>query len=94
MLPMEMTVLTSSDVKNPYISSTRRCHPILGSSARSRAQDLGIKYVFQKVENKLEIFENLLKELDLSMLEISDGSFEMDQKDKLKYIKEMSKSSL
>jgi 3-deoxy-D-manno-octulosonate 8-phosphate phosphatase (KDO 8-P phosphatase) len=30
-----------------------------------RVQDLGIKYVFQKAKNKLEIFENLLKELGL-----------------------------
>ena len=35
-----------------------------------RAQDLGIKHVFQKVENKLEIFENLLKELDLEPTEV------------------------
>jgi 3-deoxy-D-manno-octulosonate 8-phosphate phosphatase (KDO 8-P phosphatase) len=30
-----------------------------------RVQDLGIKYVFQKAKNKLEIFEHLVKELDL-----------------------------
>lgn len=30
-----------------------------------RVQDLGIKYVFQKVKNKLDIFERLLKELNL-----------------------------
>ena len=30
-----------------------------------RVQDLGIKYVFQKAKNKLEIFENLLQELAL-----------------------------
>jgi len=35
-----------------------------------RAQDLGIKYVFQKAKNKLEIFENLLKELDLKPSEV------------------------
>ena len=35
-----------------------------------RAQDLGIKYVFQKAKNKLEIFENLLEELDLEPSEV------------------------
>ena len=30
-----------------------------------RVRDLGIKYVFQKAKNKLEIFENLLQELAL-----------------------------
>ena len=35
-----------------------------------RAQDLGIKYVFQKAKNKLEIFESLLKELDLEPSEV------------------------
>ena len=35
-----------------------------------RAQDLGIKYVFQKAKNKLEIFENLLKELDLESTDV------------------------
>ena len=35
-----------------------------------RVQDLGIKYVFQKAKNKLEIFENLLKELELTPSEV------------------------
>lgn len=35
-----------------------------------RVQDLGIKYVFQKAKNKLEIFENLLKELGLKPSEV------------------------
>ena len=35
-----------------------------------RVQDLGIKYVFQKAKNKLEIFENLLKELNLTPSEV------------------------
>jgi len=35
-----------------------------------RVQDLGIKYVFQKAKNKLVIFENLLKELDLKPSEV------------------------
>jgi 3-deoxy-D-manno-octulosonate 8-phosphate phosphatase (KDO 8-P phosphatase) len=35
-----------------------------------RVQDLGIKYVFQKAKNKLEIYENLLKELDLQPSQI------------------------
>ena len=35
-----------------------------------RVQDLGIKYVFQKAKNKLKIFENLLKELDLKPSEV------------------------
>ena len=35
-----------------------------------RVQDLGIRYVFQKVKNKLEIFERLLKELGLSPIEV------------------------
>jgi 3-deoxy-D-manno-octulosonate 8-phosphate phosphatase (KDO 8-P phosphatase) len=30
-----------------------------------RVQDLGLKYVFQKTKNKLEVFERLLKELGL-----------------------------
>ena len=36
-----------------------------------RVQDLGIKYVFQKAKNKLEIFENLLKELELQPSQVS-----------------------
>ncbi len=35
-----------------------------------RAQDLSIKYVFQKAKNKLEIFENLLRDLDLQPSEV------------------------
>jgi 3-deoxy-D-manno-octulosonate 8-phosphate phosphatase (KDO 8-P phosphatase) len=35
-----------------------------------RVQDLGIKYVFQKAKNKLVIFENLLKKLDLKPSEV------------------------
>jgi 3-deoxy-D-manno-octulosonate 8-phosphate phosphatase (KDO 8-P phosphatase) len=35
-----------------------------------RVQDLKIKYVFQKAKNKLVIFENLLKELDLAPSEV------------------------
>ena len=35
-----------------------------------RVQDLGIKYVFQKAKNKLEIFEHLLKELNLTPSEV------------------------
>ena len=35
-----------------------------------RVQDLGIKYVFQKAKNKLEIFDNLLKELGLKPSEV------------------------
>ena len=35
-----------------------------------RVQDLGIKYVFQKAKNKLEIFENLLQELGLKPSEV------------------------
>ncbi|MFC1837912.1 KdsC family phosphatase [Thermodesulfobacteriota bacterium] len=35
-----------------------------------RVQDLGIKYVFQKAKNKLEIFENLLRELNLEPSEV------------------------
>jgi 3-deoxy-D-manno-octulosonate 8-phosphate phosphatase (KDO 8-P phosphatase) len=35
-----------------------------------RVQDLGIKYVFQKAKNKLEIFEQLLKELNLQASEV------------------------
>jgi 3-deoxy-D-manno-octulosonate 8-phosphate phosphatase (KDO 8-P phosphatase) len=35
-----------------------------------RVQDLGLKYVFQKAKNKLEIFEHLLKELDLQPSEV------------------------
>lgn len=36
-------------------------------------------------------FVQLLKDFDLEMLEVSDGSYEMNQKDKLHYIKELSK---
>ena len=36
-----------------------------------RVQDLGIKYVFQKAKNKLEIFQNLLKELELQPSQVS-----------------------
>jgi 3-deoxy-D-manno-octulosonate 8-phosphate phosphatase (KDO 8-P phosphatase) len=35
-----------------------------------RVQDLGLKHVFQKANNKLEIFENLLKELELQPSEV------------------------
>ncbi len=35
-----------------------------------RVRDLGIKYVFQKARNKLEIFEKLLKDLDLQPPEV------------------------
>jgi len=35
-----------------------------------RVQDLGIKYVFQKAKNKLEIFNTLLKELNLQPSEV------------------------
>src|SRR5210317_2012603 len=35
-----------------------------------RVQDLGLKYVFQKAKNKLEIFENLLGELNLQPSEV------------------------
>jgi 3-deoxy-D-manno-octulosonate 8-phosphate phosphatase (KDO 8-P phosphatase) len=35
-----------------------------------RVQDLGIQYVFQKAKDKLEIFENLLKKLDLKPSEV------------------------
>src|SRR5210317_1788700 len=35
-----------------------------------RVKDLKIKYVFQKAKNKLEIFENLLKELNLQPSEV------------------------
>jgi len=35
-----------------------------------RGQDLGLKYVFQKTKNKLEIFEHLLKELNLQPFEV------------------------
>jgi len=35
-----------------------------------RVKDLGIKYVFQKAKNKLEIFDNLLKELGLKPSEV------------------------
>ena len=35
-----------------------------------RVQDLGLKYVFQKAKNKLEIFEHLLKELNLQPSEV------------------------
>jgi 3-deoxy-D-manno-octulosonate 8-phosphate phosphatase (KDO 8-P phosphatase) len=35
-----------------------------------RVKDLKIKYVFQKAQNKLVIFENLLKELDLEPSEV------------------------
>jgi len=36
-------------------------------------------------------YVKLLKQLKLEMLEVSDGSYEMNQKDKLHYIKELSK---
>lgn len=39
-------------------------------AVKRRAQDLGLRYVFQKVKNKLEIFENLLKELKLNPSEV------------------------
>ena len=35
-----------------------------------RVQDLGIKHVFQKVKNKLNVFEKLLKELTLEPSEV------------------------
>ena len=35
-----------------------------------RVEDLGIKYVFQKAKNKLEIFEQLLEELELQPSEV------------------------
>ena len=35
-----------------------------------RVQDLGLKYVFQKAKNKLEIFEHLLKELNMQPSEV------------------------
>jgi 3-deoxy-D-manno-octulosonate 8-phosphate phosphatase (KDO 8-P phosphatase) len=35
-----------------------------------RVQDLGIQYVFQKAKDKLGIFENLLKKLDLKPSEV------------------------
>jgi 3-deoxy-D-manno-octulosonate 8-phosphate phosphatase (KDO 8-P phosphatase) len=35
-----------------------------------RVQDLGIQYVFQKAKDKLGIFENLLKKLDLKPYEV------------------------
>ena len=35
-----------------------------------RVQDLGLKYVFQKVGNKLKIFEQLLQELNLQPSEV------------------------
>jgi len=35
-----------------------------------RVQDLGIKHVFQKVKNKLDVFERLLKELHLETSEV------------------------
>lgn len=35
-----------------------------------RVQDLGLKYVFQKAKNKLEVFDNLLQELTLQPSEV------------------------
>ena len=35
-----------------------------------RVQDLGLKYVFQKAKNKLEIFNQLIKELKLQPSEV------------------------
>ena len=35
-----------------------------------RVQDLKIKHVFQKAQNKLEIFENLLRKLNLQPAEV------------------------
>jgi len=35
-----------------------------------RVQDLGLRYVFQKAKNKLEIFEQLLQKLDLAPTEV------------------------
>jgi 3-deoxy-D-manno-octulosonate 8-phosphate phosphatase (KDO 8-P phosphatase) len=35
-----------------------------------RVRDLGLKYVFQKTKNKLEVFEHLLKELNLQPTEV------------------------
>ena len=39
-------------------------------AVQRRVQDLGIKYVFQKAKNKLEIFERLLAELKLQPSEV------------------------
>jgi len=39
-------------------------------AVKRRVQDLGIKHVFQKVKNKLDVFERLLKELHLEPSEV------------------------
>ncbi|HUS86562.1 MAG TPA: phosphosulfolactate synthase [Bacteroidales bacterium] len=46
------------------------------------------------VRNMFDEYFSLLRKLDLDMVEVSDGSFEIDQKDKVDYIKRLADSFL